>query len=236
MYRGLCLIVLTDYACRFVCATRIDRGEAVLFRSYKPPADARSTDFENVSISDAACATSAAPTFLPSVNIDGVDFWDGGLLNNNPVNQVWDSRYDLAESLPIDKTQAATEPDVGTLISIGTGRIPSKTTMPAGLLETAAAALSYSTNTIAKDKDFARSLYRFNQRKPEAQRTKYFRFDAPMKDVINIDDYKKMKTVKVATEDWLKDGGRELLESCIQELAKNVHKRKSISNADRSDL
>uniref|UniRef100_A0A093VLB7 PNPLA domain-containing protein n=1 Tax=Talaromyces marneffei PM1 TaxID=1077442 RepID=A0A093VLB7_TALMA len=48
------------------------------------------------SIIDAALATSAAPLYLPPVKVNGIDFWDDGLLNNNPIDQVWSARHDLA--------------------------------------------------------------------------------------------------------------------------------------------
>lgn len=48
-----------------------------------------------ISIKDAVRATSAAPTYFPKKVMDGYRFWDGGLLNNNPVDQVWAARNDL---------------------------------------------------------------------------------------------------------------------------------------------
>ena len=48
-----------------------------------------------ITIKDAVRATSAAPTYFPETVIDGYRFWDGGLLNNNPIDQVWAARNDL---------------------------------------------------------------------------------------------------------------------------------------------
>ena len=73
---------------------------------------------ENISIKIATRATSAAPTYFPVVKIfaakTGVtEFWDGGLLNNNPIDQVWRARLDLV---------GATEPPpkVACILSLGT--------------------------------------------------------------------------------------------------------------------
>lgn len=71
-----------------MCATSIDRECAELFRSYDPPSDVTDTKFADITVKEAALATSAAPTYLPKVKIMNEKFWDGGLLNNNPINQV----------------------------------------------------------------------------------------------------------------------------------------------------
>ena len=83
---------------RLMCATVADKGETVLFRSYRLPGDSRpqsetaqNIDHDNITIKEACRATSAAPTYLPPLKVPGRDrtmitFWDGGLLNNNPVD------------------------------------------------------------------------------------------------------------------------------------------------------
>jgi predicted acylesterase/phospholipase RssA len=90
-----------------MCATLADKGESILFRTYDAPADAEpvsgsakdrfgSGTLAKIPITEAALATSAAPTYLPEVIWERLKFWDGGLLNNNPINQLWAARYDLA--------------------------------------------------------------------------------------------------------------------------------------------
>lgn len=175
----------------------------MLFRSYKPPKDAGPSVFEDVSISDAACATAAAPTFLPSVNINGVDFWDGALLNNNPINQVWEARYDLAPPLPVGEDEVAEEPVVSCIVSIGTGYHAEREELPTAIHDTVKAAISYSMNTKAKDQDFRRSIARLSCRRVKEQRPEYFRFDARVSESVNIDDYKRMDLLKHDTERWL---------------------------------
>ncbi|UKZ73316.1 hypothetical protein TrVFT333_000961 [Trichoderma virens FT-333] len=192
----------------------IDKSESVLFKSYKPPEDAGSSEFENVSIADAACATSAAPTFLPHVAIDGVDFWDGALINNNPIHQVWEARYDLAPPLPSDEDQVAEEPTVSCIVSIGTGYHTEAGELPENILNTIATVMSYSTNTRAKDRDFRRGLGRLNRRRPKDKRTKYFRFDAFIREEVNIDDWQKMKILREDTEKWMETKGKDEIKEC----------------------
>jgi predicted acylesterase/phospholipase RssA len=194
-----------------MCATRVDKGEAVLFRSYTPPSDAGSSDFRDVDVVSAACATSAAPTFFPSVKINGVDFWDGGPLNNNPINQVWNARYDLSPPLP-PVNEVAEEPIVSCVVSIGTGYHRQSGGLPEGFLDKLSTTISYTMNTKAKDEDFRGSLERLNLRKSEDQRTIYFRFDAPIRELINIDDWQKMPILEEDTNTWLRTGeGQELI-------------------------
>ena len=58
---------------RLMCSTLVDRGETILFCSYKPPSDGEAlrsgADFRDVTIKDTARATSAAPTYLPEMII-----------------------------------------------------------------------------------------------------------------------------------------------------------------------
>jgi hypothetical protein len=115
-----------------MCATLQNRGESMLMRAYLPPADAipvskeaqALADFrsaQKLTITEATRATSAAPTYFPELNVKTKDgppaefltFWDGGLLNNNPIDQVWRARLDL-----VNEKEAA--PKVGCILSIGT--------------------------------------------------------------------------------------------------------------------
>lgn len=97
-------------------------------KSYRPsdsPAvksivnDAVKAGGKDVTISMAAVARSAAPTYFPEVKWEVPDqrplaFWDGGLLNNSPTDQVWYNRFELVGP---DED----EPDFSCLISLATG-------------------------------------------------------------------------------------------------------------------
>lgn len=90
---GLQTIVVSDEAekCRrlfrFVLACQKhnlnNQDMATHFRTYvnKNVNDS----FNDCTIWEAGRATSAAPTYFPSMNVDGFDYVDGGLGFNNPV-------------------------------------------------------------------------------------------------------------------------------------------------------
>ncbi|KAH7359473.1 acyl transferase/acyl hydrolase/lysophospholipase [Plectosphaerella cucumerina] len=192
----------------FMCATSINHECAVLFRSLAPPPDA-TDDFADITVEQAALATSAAPTYLPKVEVMGEEFWDGGLLNNNPINQVWDARYDL---ISISQGTPVPEPQVSCVVSIGTGRVK-KPVQQSGwvALNTISTAVSYVTNTEAKHKDFCHKIGRLNAR--SERKICYFRFNVELKEEINLDDWQSMRTLKSITEDQL-PGWNTLIEQC----------------------
>ena len=110
-----------------------------------------------ISISLAVRATSVALTYFLLVNWEGLVFWDGGLLNNNPINQLWYGHYDLV-------THKESEPPISCIISLGTGDTTIE--QPSSwfkLLDDANSVVSLATNTKAKDKDFSRYMSNLNQ-------------------------------------------------------------------------
>lgn len=154
--------------------------------------------------------------FLPAVNIAGVDFWDGGVLNNNPVYKVWEARYDLAPPLPENEDEVAGEPFVACVVSIGTGYHSEREELPRDIFSTIGATVSYSTNVKAKDRDFGHHLKRWNLRKPKDQRTEYFRLDSRIQEAVNLDDYQSMDRLEQQTREWL---GNEDCKSLIRQCA-----------------
>jgi predicted acylesterase/phospholipase RssA len=214
-----------------MCSTLVERGETMLFRSYHLPDDAgpvtkdvKEVDFSNVTILEAARATSAAPIYLPEMFIKRPDpaqsnknvrfmFWDGGLLNNNPVDQVWHARFDLADGPNSD-------PHVSLVVSIGTSwsqSEPLSTRLFTHFLNRITQTVSFATNTEAKHKDFKRNIGRLNRRVPEDQRTYYFRFNAPTgEEKFDLDNWKKMDRLKTLTLLYLEKDqkAREDLEDC----------------------
>lgn len=213
-----------------MCSTLAAKGESILFRNYTlseqagaapVSTKARLADFSDISIMDAAKATSAAPTYLPEVKltreVDAQDtvfrFWDGGLLNNNPVHQVWDNRYDLDESPKQNQTPVTT-----CVVSIGCGWSDPKPP-PSGLFARTRrfvgamlSGLEYATNTEAKHRDFERNVRRINQRlsgdpgDTVNEKTAYFRFNTPtFKEDFNLDDYQQMPRLKQLTEKYLEE-------------------------------
>lgn len=230
-------MVITDET-RLMCSTLADVGETILFRSYDPPADgypvstaARGAWFSRISILEACRATSAAPTYFPPMDIEvntaaqglpeklkTFTFWDGGVLNNNPIDQVWDARFDLAAN-------TSDTPVVSCVLSVGTSFADTKPNIGGwrlqNLIYTVTQLMSFVTNTEARHQDFERNIHRMNQRLPEDQRTKYFRFNVPTgNEEFPMDDWQKMPKLKQMTRDYLaKPEVRKKIEECAQVLA-----------------
>ncbi|KAG0087886.1 hypothetical protein BGZ92_006875 [Podila epicladia] len=199
--------------------------ETVLFRSYRKSTvfnksivnNAMRKGQDKVSISLAARATSAAPTYFPEVvwKPEGVKkglvFWDGGLLNNNPIDQLWSARYDLVKP-------EEPEPPISCVISLGTGYTrpgdPSSSWFKlAGVISSVVA---LATNTNAKGKDFSRHMSDLNGR-PAYKNTKYIRFNPPLNDNnVDLADYTKLDLLIKLTDDYLKDeAGQEYFEMSV---------------------
>lgn len=80
------LLVLLTHPRRAVVTTRADKANnAVHIRTYVNPAEPG--EFGGWSMWQAARATSAAPAYFPRMNIDGIDFLDGGMGFNNPTSE-----------------------------------------------------------------------------------------------------------------------------------------------------
>jgi predicted acylesterase/phospholipase RssA len=204
-----------------MCATLTGKGESVLFRSFTPYADAKPVsseakeayedgEIEGIDISTASRATSAAPTYLPEVPWKKMTFWDGGLLNNNPIHQLWAARYDTTDS------PSASAPVVGCVLSLGTSWSRKQPSSIFRFFNTVTNAASYMTNTEAKHRDFERELNRLRAREPANKNTKYFRFNTPTDDVtFNLDDYQQMDELEKITKGWLeKDEQRKKIKDC----------------------
>ncbi|TFB04325.1 Calcium-independent phospholipase A2-gamma [Trichoderma ghanense] len=202
----------------FVCTTAQNRAETVLLRTYKNDTvhvkskvnDAMREHSDKVTISLATRATSAAPTFFPEVkwpeNDPQLTFWDGGLLNNNPIDQLWYARYELVQ--PEEPA-----PPVSCVISLGTGYTrpdasPSESWFQ--LVGVAASVMGFATNTNAKGKDFSRHMTALNNR-PEHAKTRYVRLNPPLgKSEIGLADYTKMEELKTLAGAYIKDEKNQL--------------------------
>ncbi|OQV10916.1 hypothetical protein CLAIMM_14837 [Cladophialophora immunda] len=193
----------------FMCATLADRGESILLRNYDPPfaplpvsTGASTLNFNAVTIKEAARATSAAPTYLKEASIQGLNFWDGGLLNNNPIVQAWDNRFDLV-------LRDAPSPQIKCIVSLGTTHpeYDDNKRPGSGLMRffnTITKTVAFVTNTEAKHRDFDRNMRQRNERAP-TKKTSYYRFNASTgSDDIDLGDYLKMPKLMEYTEAYLK--------------------------------
>ncbi|KAM5354766.1 hypothetical protein ACJ41O_001412 [Fusarium nematophilum] len=187
------------------------RGDAPLQHSggarlllHNRPEQSRDDNQDKVTISLAARATSAAPTFFPEVKFPEhkpeLTFWDGGLLNNNPIDQLWYSRYELVQP-------EEPPPAISCVISLGTGYIrpdsPSDSWFQ--LMGVASEVMDFATNTNAKGKDFSRHMTHLNMR-GEHKETKYVRLNPSLgKQEIGLADYNKMKELQELARTYLEN-------------------------------
>lgn len=155
-----------------------------------------------------------------------ISFWDGGLLNNNLIDQLWRARLDL-----VGNDEAP--PKVACVVSLGTSwcetgtpnvidkhpvaksfvkaleklplHIGDDISRLVGWIMPALESVEYLTNTETKHLDFQRYIQRISHRNadPDAQ-TKYFRFNVPTKEYIDMADYKQMQLLVDRTQAWLK--------------------------------
>jgi predicted acylesterase/phospholipase RssA len=160
---------------------------------------------EQVTISLTALATSAAPTFFPEVYFPEkanakLVFWDGGLLNNNPIDQLWNSRYEL-------EAPEEPAPPISCVISLVTGYV--KPDSPSDswfkLAGVASSVMNFATNTTAKGRDFTRHMSHMNKRS-EHKDTKYIRLNPSLgTQEIGLADYRKMKELQDMAAKYVED-------------------------------
>lgn len=215
-------LVSETHVDRIVCATLAEKGESIRFRSYTTTQfespirgqigetdHATLAQMKDVSILTAATATSAAPTFLPPVQWQGLKLWDGGLLNNNPVHQLWRARSDLVQNNQPDA-------EVACVVSIGTGyqndSVPLYQRM-FRIFDTAIRSFKFVTNTEAVHKDFKNYIDRLRLRQAAQGlvTTEYFRFDVPTGDKrFDLDDYQQMRALETLTQEYITANAAEI--------------------------
>jgi predicted acylesterase/phospholipase RssA len=169
---------------------------------------------DKVTISLAARATSAAPTFFPEVTFPAQQvfsklsaeekkknlvFWDGGLLNNNPIDQLWYARYELVEHI-------SPSPQISCVISLGTGYIQA---------ESPASAWFHLTGVVSSVMDFTRHMDRLKFR-PEHKKSQYVRLNPRLVANIGLADYTRMEELRKLTMDYIKeDGSQEWIDKAV---------------------
>ena len=179
----------------FVCTTYYSNQQAELLRNYV----ATKEDHIRCTIVQAARATSAAPLFFDSIEIDGIRFSDGGLRNNNPISVV---RTELRAEFP--------GRPVGCIISIGTGVHQTQK------LGKTLVAIAKSCADIATNIERAHQDFKANECGAQGPfRDKYFRFnvDQGLQD-IQLHEWKRMNDVTSRTRHYLRINEHEI-DTCV---------------------
>lgn len=170
-----------------MCSVAQETKDIVHLRSYDMPGE-----LEDVSIIEAARATSAATTFFDPVQIGSRRFADGALRANNPVEQVEDEATDLWCNDTGDL-----KPLVKCFISIGTGNPGKHPIKDNGIKFLSSTLVELATETEETEKRFMAKWRQHYKTK------RYFRFnvDQGLQDV-QLAEYKQQGLIEAATRDY----------------------------------
>ncbi|KAK7182273.1 hypothetical protein PSPO01_11746 [Paraphaeosphaeria sporulosa] len=188
----------------FVSAVLRPNNEPCRLRNYWPR-DTRPR-FGGCTIWEAARATSAAPFYFPPAFISDMEFWDGGVQNNNPIDEVDAERRDL---WPLRK--------ISCIISIGTGKSSKVKSTGLLALRTFKALLDNLTNTEIRHQAFIE--------KAKSERIDYFRFNPTTgNEIIGLADYQLMGKLESFTEQYLETPEtQQELKKCAELLVKRTY-------------
>ena len=186
----------------FVCAVPKGHHAAERIRSYRS-IDPNARDTSTYTIWEAACATSAAPMYFPTITVQGQTYFDSGLDCNNPVIEVIkEARHEMPGSR------------ISTIVSIGTGS--AKVYEPEPYLHNIFLSfVERATNTEARHQEVLKDDA-FDD-----VRAGYFRFqgkfdlgEIDLADAERLDEIERLATRYISSEE-----GRKAIESCAARLA-----------------
>ena len=154
-------------------------------------------------VCQAARATSAAPTFLPPVYIDGIGYVDGALSYNNPI---FKAREEAKHLWPGQKT--------GCIISIGTGL-----TSPKDVGPSPSSLVKFAVDKMTRSDETARVFEaEILQSNGGYEQKIYYRFNVIRGlEGIEIDEITKAPKVKVATMNYLNENWAKR-DACVSAL------------------
>ncbi|CAI7596568.1 unnamed protein product [Penicillium glandicola] len=191
--------------CRvFVCATRTVNVETAIMRSYR----SQEEEHTQGTIWQVARATSAAPTFFPSITFGHppANYADGAMLHNNPIRllmreitKVWGANAQL-----------------GCVISIGTGSPPNQKLGTLGLsILNACAKIATNAESIARS-------FKADEGGKLQKEGKYFRFNVTqgLQDV-KLEEWQAFDLMDAATKRYLNDMESEV-HTCCRRLGKHM--------------
>ena len=193
--------IASDTGRCFVCAVPNGQHTAERLRSYRSINDG-ARDTSAYTIWEAARATSAAPMYFSSINIQGQVYFDGGLHCNNPVVEVIkEARTEFPSSY------------IRTVVSIGTGS--AKITEPNWFPNIISNFVERVTDTEARHQDV------LNDDSFKDVRAGYFRFQEQTKlGEIDLAAADKLDEIEKLAKQFLNsEKGKRLIENCAERLA-----------------
>ncbi|RSM08652.1 hypothetical protein CEP52_004611 [Fusarium oligoseptatum] len=195
----------TDQGCKtFVCAASKSPRSTFRLRSYKP----LEKSSVSATICEAALATSAASTFFDSVRIGNMEFVDGALGANNPVDEVEGEATEIW-----CPNTGNLQPLVKCFISIGTG-VPSTDAIGDRVDKFLSTLAKMATETEDTAEKFVR---RWRQHYREGR---YFRFNVDQGlQTVGMKEYKAKGTIEGVTNRYLDSQAQRLpIERCVANL------------------
>ena len=191
----------------FVCATQYETKGIKIFRSYL------TDEYERYSptICEVARATSAATTFFEDVIIGPYRsrYTEGGLVSNNPINQVWSEAQDIW-----CREEGNLQEKAKCIVSIGTGN-PGVKPLSDTYLKLSSSSMDLVTQTEKTAGEFER-IHRDLLISPQ----RYFRFNVErgLED-IGLAEYEKYSTLDSVTNLYMNSQEMKMVvRSCAQNL------------------
>ncbi|RSL66014.1 hypothetical protein CEP53_003518 [Fusarium sp. AF-6] len=207
----------TDQGCKtFVCAACKSPRSTFRLRSYKP----LEKSSVSATIYEAALATSAASTFFDPVSIGNMEFVDGALGANNPVDEVEGEATEIWCS-----NTGNLQPLVKCFISIGTG-VPSTDAIGDRVDKFLSTLAKMATETEDTAEKFVR---RWRQHYREGR---YFRFNVDQGlQTVGMKEYKAKGTIEGVTNRYLDSQAQRLpIKRCVANL--KLKKRRANHNLE----
>lgn len=184
----------------FVCALADGDYACCRLRTY---ASRSGVDGPKATIWQASRATSAAPLYFPSIEVDRRRYWDGGTHSNNPIIEVVKEANQEQPNRPFDA-----------IVSIGTGATE-LLTPGGGLTNLLRSMVSRATDTEAKHKQFLDDF--------RGLRDVYFRLQEFDKlGQIDLADWQKLDEIEQLSRRYLNSpGGQDEIRRCAAQMARN---------------
>ena len=166
---------------RFVVATHQDSGDRAIFSNYPRPLEQQSAWVDQVTLCEAALASTAALSFFEPMRISHGDiqhsFLDGAFVANNPVQILWtEAQKQFVAGTPLSDR-------IRTLLSIGTGKMSPKT---AAISVKVTQILEVLKRLATETDGTAKTFHETNMEL--ALKRAYMRFNPPYMDDIGLDD------------------------------------------------
>lgn len=212
----------------FVVATDANTSDDVQFTNYARPLEQQSHYFDQVTLCEAALASTAALSFFEPMTIShgGTSrrFLDGGFYQNNPVAILW--REALAQ---FDHTDAELPQRIRCMLSIGTGKVG-----PRCLDGTVRHVALRFKELVTRTDNTAKEFLRAHQDLARVHR--YMRFDPPYMENIGLADAKMRDRIAELSAFYGSDADHQTRLLQLQEAAGSEQSTSYLEHEERASF